>query len=395
MRADGKSVKNSKETGQARGRPSDLLAEVTLLRQRSLDDEQRLGAAIAGSSDGILVIDRDGRITHANDAAERMLGTSARTLPGSSCTDAFWRITAVNGVSTAEQGPTMLLRIQHAEAILQDEIMLERRDGERVPLILEACPVMDENDLISGSVIQLRHPARRDSSDEAADFGPAIGSGPRAAQTQDGIREAVGSIANDFNNILTAIIGNISLARTEVNRSDEIYKTLTYVEKASMRAKDLAHRLLMLASPGAAMQEDLGIPVEAEAVRGSGRILVMDDEEMVRHVAARILTHLGYDVELAADGSEALAMYSMALAEGKPYRVVLMDLTVHEGMGGEQAIAELRRIDPNVRSIVSTGYSTDPIITDYKRHGFKGTVMKPYEITRLSQAIHRVVEDEP
>ena len=136
------------------------------------------------------------------------------------------------------------------------------------------------------------------------------------------------------------------------------------------------------------------MPPEAMPVRGTGRILVMDDEEMVRHVAARILTHLGYEVDLAANGADALAMYAEARTAGRPYRATLMDLTVPGGMGGEQAMAELLKIDPDARAIVSTGYSTDPIATDFRLHGFRGTIMKPYEIVQLSHAVSRVLEDE-
>jgi DNA-binding NtrC family response regulator len=89
---------------------------------------------------------------------------------------------------------------------------------------------------------------------------------------------------------------------------------------------------------------------------------------------------------------EALAMYVKALAEGEPYRAVLVDLAACEGMSAEQVIAELRRIDPGVKSVASTGRRTDPIMTDYERLGFNAAVMKPYEITQLSQGVHRVVE---
>jgi PAS domain S-box-containing protein len=124
---------------------------------------------------------------------------------------------------------------------------------------------------------------------------------------------------------------------------------------------------------------------------GSGKILIMDDEAMVRDVAGKVLTRLGYDVAYACDGAEAIAAYERALAEGRPFDAVIMDLTIPGGMGGKDAVKRLREIDPALKAIVSSGYSNDPVMAHYAEYGFNGVVSKPYTIKQLSDTIQKVL----
>jgi CheY-like chemotaxis protein len=130
---------------------------------------------------------------------------------------------------------------------------------------------------------------------------------------------------------------------------------------------------------------------DLELVPGQGRVLVMDDEEMVRVVAGKMLSHLGYEVELAEDGATALARYAAALEAGQPFAAVIMDLTVPGGMGGKRAIQSLLAIDPKARAIVSSGYAADPIMTNYREYGFAGCIRKPYKIDSLSRLLAQVL----
>ena len=130
-----------------------------------------------------------------------------------------------------------------------------------------------------------------------------------------------------------------------------------------------------------------------EPIRGEGKILVMDDEAIVRDVTGQILKHLGYDVEFAGDGSEAIELYRKAKESGKPFDLVIMDLTVPGGMGGKEAILRLIEIDPDVRAIVSSGYSDNLVMSDFRQYGFKGVVAKPYKIQQLALALHNVLND--
>jgi PAS domain S-box-containing protein len=122
-----------------------------------------------------------------------------------------------------------------------------------------------------------------------------------------------------------------------------------------------------------------------------GRILVMDDDEMIRNMLGRMLIQMGCDVAYASDGEEALALYKESMGTDKPFNAVIVDLTIPGGVGGKKALACLKEIDPEVKAIVSSGYSNDPIMADYKSHGFKGVIPKPYKIATLREVLRTVL----
>ncbi|MFW6123102.1 MAG: PAS domain S-box protein [Thermodesulfobacteriota bacterium] len=128
--------------------------------------------------------------------------------------------------------------------------------------------------------------------------------------------------------------------------------------------------------------------------QGRGRILVMDDDAGVRQVAGKMLSHLGYEVDFAADGAEAIEKYQGALSDGQSFDLVIMDLTIPGGMGGEEALQALLKIEPRTRAIVSSGYADDPIMTRYKEYGFSGVIKKPYRVSTFSQVLQEVLEQE-
>ncbi|MEW6382227.1 MAG: PAS domain S-box protein [bacterium] len=123
-----------------------------------------------------------------------------------------------------------------------------------------------------------------------------------------------------------------------------------------------------------------------------GRILFMDDQSSIREMVGDMLADLGYDVALAREGSEAVALYEQAKVSGHPFDAVILDLTIPGGMGGDEAIRELRSIDPEIKAIVSSGYSNDPIMSEYQEHGFQGVVAKPYDIGEMGKVLHRVLK---
>jgi PAS domain S-box-containing protein len=126
-----------------------------------------------------------------------------------------------------------------------------------------------------------------------------------------------------------------------------------------------------------------------ELETGSGRILVMDDEEALRNLLTEILKRLGYEVECAREGAEAIELYQKAKASGLSFDVVLVDLTVPGGMGGKELAARLREIDTSVRLIVSSGYYHTPIMSEYRRYGFDDVISKPWTPVQLSQVLRR------
>jgi CheY-like chemotaxis protein len=128
-----------------------------------------------------------------------------------------------------------------------------------------------------------------------------------------------------------------------------------------------------------------------QPIFGQGKILVMDDEKMIRELAGEILEYLGYTVEFAGDGVEAVAVYREALDSQEPFDAVILDLTVRGGMGGKETIRKLMEIDPDVKGLVSSGYSDDPGLTDFKQHGFSGAVAKPYSLQELGGKLSQVL----
>jgi len=122
------------------------------------------------------------------------------------------------------------------------------------------------------------------------------------------------------------------------------------------------------------------------------RILIMDDEHLVREFIIEALRHLGHAATGAADGSEAVALYEQAMGSGRPFDGVMMDLIVPGGMGGVRAIKKLRLLDPKVRAIVSSGERCDPILSDYDKFGFCGVILKPYNLSVLKAAMSRLLD---
>ncbi len=100
---------------------------------------------------------------------------------------------------------------------------------------------------------------------------------------------------------------------------------------------------------------------------------------------------LGYEVELARDGTEAISLYRRARDSSYPFDVVVLDLTVPNGMGGAEAIERLREIDPEIKAVVSSGYSSDPIMADYTKYGFRGVVAKPYTAKELGATLRAII----
>lgn len=122
-----------------------------------------------------------------------------------------------------------------------------------------------------------------------------------------------------------------------------------------------------------------------------GKVLVMDDEEIVRDVVERMLVQCGYGAEFARDGAEAIELYKSSKEFGNPFEAVILDLIVPEKMGGKEAIEKLLEIDPEVKAIVSSGYSNDPVMANFKDYGFKSVLSKPYKMDDLCRTLDKLL----
>ena len=127
---------------------------------------------------------------------------------------------------------------------------------------------------------------------------------------------------------------------------------------------------------------------------GSGRVLLMDDEPAVRELAGELIELLGYEVAVSENGHRALQLYQEAIRSSRPFDVIILDLTVPGGMGGLELIKTIRKTDRQVKAIVSSGYSNDPVMSDYKAFGFDGITAKPYTAAELGHALRKVLREE-
>jgi CheY-like chemotaxis protein len=104
-----------------------------------------------------------------------------------------------------------------------------------------------------------------------------------------------------------------------------------------------------------------------------------------------MLAKLGYEADFAANGEEAMEIFARKRASGEEFAALILDLTIPGGMGGKTVLEKLLKIDPQVKAIVSSGYSEDPIMAQFQEYGFRGVIAKPYKIAELSEILHRVI----
>ena len=120
----------------------------------------------------------------------------------------------------------------------------------------------------------------------------------------------------------------------------------------------------------------------------------MDDDEVIRKLLLRGARQAGYTADSASDGAEAVALYSKALEAGEPYDAVVLDLTVPGGMGGQEAVKELQKLDPHVTAIASSGYSDNPVLANCKEYGFRDALAKPYTVSTLLSALEKSIREK-
>ncbi|HQO58502.1 MAG TPA: ATP-binding protein [Candidatus Omnitrophota bacterium] len=133
------------------------------------------------------------------------------------------------------------------------------------------------------------------------------------------------------------------------------------------------------------------ITMTLDIVQGQGRVLVLDDESLLRELFGQFLFRFGFEVVLTTSGEEAVEKFREAQEQGRPFSLVVLDLTIRGGMGGKDTLQELQKIDPRVKAIVTSGYSNDPVMSQYQKYGFKGMLTKPFNFDELNIIIRQVL----
>lgn len=505
--------------------------------ERLAAEKERLAVTLRSIGDAVITTDTSGRVVLVNEVAEKLTGWEHGEARGKRLEEIFCIIDSRDRKPMANPVTKVLESKEIVE--LANHAVLISRDGTERSIADSGAPIRDNGDNVIGVVLVFRDvTVARKMQEEMI-----------KAKKLESVGVLAGGIAHDFNNILTAIMGNISLAHHQALEGSEIMSLLASAEKAAIRAKGLTQQLLTFAKGGDpvtetasiaeviresagfvlhgsnvachfAIPDDLwlvrvdkgqmsqviqnivmnaqnampeggtvsiscgnrevspedhlpltpgryvtidikdsgtGIPpanlerifdpyfttrelgqglglaitraivvkhdghivVESREgvgstftiflpasnsvpglnmtedlvppATGKGRILVMDDEGVVREVAERMLTYLGYEVSLAGSGEEMLELYGRAAAEGRSFAAVVLDLTIPGGMGGREAIRRLLGIDPGARAVVASGYFNDPVMADYAEYGFQGAVAKPFKFGELASVIQKVL----
>lgn len=479
-----------------------------------------------GMAEGILEVTASGRIVYANPIATALVGTSEEELLASSLEEVF-------------DGKDQ----ERIKNILEERKPFSNDNPPSTPFTIEGRQVTLKALPVSGEastfIIILNDVTEQKKMELQL----------QQAQKLEAVGKLAGGIAHDFNNILTAILGNISLAKIYASPDDRAFAKLDGAEKAALRAKSLTQQLLPFSKCGSPVKRFLDLPVVLREVcnvltresgvvcdlsitedlwhieadgqqirlafqnlfmnaarsnlgskntsvkasntlidsnrmfpfrpgryvtisiqdhgkglpadsvsqifdpyftsgetqsglelvtaysivkkhggeiaveseegigttfhvylpatdkqpktdmtaahpKGSspkGKILVMDDEEIIREVVGALLKHLGYSVDYARDGLQTIQAYQAAKEAGQPFDTVLMDLTIVDGMGGKEAIQKLLQIDPTIKAVVSSGYSTDPIMSRFRDYGFVAALDKPYKLNELNAVLEEVL----
>jgi CheY-like chemotaxis protein len=143
----------------------------------------------------------------------------------------------------------------------------------------------------------------------------------------------------------------------------------------------------------ATKKDIIDVCIEERAIRyGKGRVLIMDDEEMILKIARGLLQLMGYEVTTAQNGEETIGFYKQAMKLRKPFDAVILDLAIPGGLGGKEVMQELIAIDPHVKAIISSGYLNDPVVRDFQRYGFLGMLTKPYETNELDDKLQSIIK---
>jgi CheY-like chemotaxis protein len=143
----------------------------------------------------------------------------------------------------------------------------------------------------------------------------------------------------------------------------------------------------------ATKKDVIDVCIEEKAIRHEkGRVLIMDDEEMILKIARELLQLMGYEVTTAQNGKETIGFYRQAMELRKPFDAVILDLAIPGGLGGKEVMQELITIDPHVKAIISSGYLNDPVMKNFKGYGFLDMLTKPYETNELDTKLQTIIK---
>lgn len=502
-----------------------------------LAEREQLNVTLRSIGDGVITTDTVGNIALINKAAEKITGWTQAEAVGNS----FDKVFNIFDRNLDYPVKELLTQICTSDSISSTAPKtLVKKDGTERLVSESGALIRNEESQIVGAVLAFRDVTERSKTEEELS----------KIRKLESVGVLAGGIAHDFNNILTAILGNISLALIQVDPKDSIYELLSSTEKASTRAKNLTQQLLTFSKGGEPIKNittieeiikdsagfvlrgsnvhceyvfpdelwtvevdkgqisqviqniilnasaaisgggtitvkcdnyynehdtifltagqyvkvsitdrGVGIPddqlekvfdpffttkktgsglglsithsiinnhgghikVDSKMGEGTtftfylpasgkiakpsaqkklvvdnnlaekGRIMIMDDDEMIRELVCNMLSSFGYKTLSACDGEEAIRLYEESKEKDEPITAIIMDLTIPGGMGGREAVQEIHKIDPKAKVVVSSGYSNDPIMASYRDYGFCEAMIKPFKLQELHEVIDKIL----
>lgn len=341
-------------------------------RLQAQNSEAQLRALLTMTDDAVLVLDAHGVVRAANVAAEELFSISTSEFDGLELTQLLPQ-------------PLCLGELTRCGPVNFDSIAM-RPGGRHV------------NVEVNLSQIELPHSMNylvlvHDKGTQAR---------PSAATKTD-LAAPVSKFCHELNNQLTAIIGNLSLILMSAGQDTTTHERVLSAKKNALRSQEITRKLQAVTkgesetepdistapAPGTIVQmPKLGVPMPA---KNKPRVLVLDDEEAICALLSSTLTSMGYDVTEATSVPAALLACEQAMNTDRKFHLVISDLSLPGDLSGNEAVARLRDIDPQIKAIISSGYDSDPIMTHFREHGFDGAISKPYEISKLSRVVSDVL----
>ncbi len=492
-------------------------------------EREQLATTLHSIADGVITSDNDGNVALVNNVAEQITGWTQEDAQGKPLSDVF-HLTYVDVGSENISSEEIDNRLSGFR-----QTTLVARDGTRRLIDHSSAPIYNPENEVVGVVLVFRDITEQQRLEEEL----------HKVKKLESVGVLAGGIAHDFNNILAAILGNMNLARMQVEAGSKVDRLLDQAEKASLRAQSLTRQLLTFSKGGEPVFEPANIydivtenasfvlhgspvrcefnfakdlmrvtidpgqigqviqniilnarqamadkggvihvtaenchscsvqgnpatigcikviikddgpgmtpevvdkifdpyfstkeegsglglaishsiiqkhggvlAVESELGKGTtftiklpvhhkhipeidgfakaekevrpSRILIMDDEAMIRDMASHMLGHLGHEVATAADGDQAVQFYRQAQEDNNPFDMAIMDLTIPGGKGGLEAAGEILTLDPDAKLVVASGYSNDPIMAHYQEHGFTAMLTKPFMVADLENIL--------
>ena len=336
------------------------------LRTRAGNAEAELRTLLATTDEAVLMLDPSGIIRGANSAAEELFRRSSGDLCGRDVTEVIPQRLVLADVTR--------------QGIATFEACAARLGQEKVPVRV----ILSSVELVAGRTYFLL--AR-----------------PRPAGTiqNSSVEDPIWKSCHDLNNHLTGVLGNLSMLLMNGPADDSLREQLSNAKRSTLKAQEVVRKIHALAKGEAPEQRDpattptivpMPAPVAVPASTPTGcRILILDDEPAIGALVSAALEAMGCEVVSKQEAGAAIDACQEAVRAGRRFDLVISDLSLPGEMDGNKAVTRMRLIDPQIKTIISSGFDQDPVMHHYREHGYAGALSKPFELGQLVRLVREVL----